>query len=78
MTEQEPDPRPGFYYVSCMRDDGAKRLVRGPWTSHVDALANVRKVQTEAENVDARAVWYAWGTARSETDAGLGILGPAY
>lgn len=71
---QAPDPRPGFYYVSVM--DGPRRaLVRGPWTNHADALAAVETVRAEAEKADPRAVWYAFGTARCETDVGPGVLG---
>jgi hypothetical protein len=72
-----PDLRPGYYYVSCVRDDGAWRPVRGPWTSHADALAAVPLVKAEAEGIDPRAFWYAWGTLRASDDLGPGILGPA-
>jgi hypothetical protein len=72
-----PDLRPGYYYVSCTRDDGAWRPVRGPWTSHADALAAVPLVKAEAEAIDPRAIWYAWGTLRASDDLGPGVLGPA-
>lgn len=73
---QRPDRRPGFYYVSCV--DGTRRaLLRGPWTSHAAAIAAVPAVRAEAERADAWACWYAFGTARSETDLGPGVLGGA-
>lgn len=71
--EREADPRPGFYYVSA-QDGPRSVLVRGPYTSHVEALRAVDATRTEAERVDPRAIWYAWGTARSETDLGPGAL----
>lgn len=76
-VEQSPDPRPGFYYVSVI--DGARRAaVRGPWINdHRGAMAAVDAVRREAERFDDRAVWYAFGTCRSETDLGPGALGGA-
>lgn len=75
MSAQAPDTRPGFYYVSVM--DGPRRgLLRGPWIDdHAGALAAVDVVRAEAERVDPRAAFYAFGTARSETDRGPGVLG---
>lgn len=68
-----PDPRPGYYYVSC-EDGGRRALVAGPYVDHETALHEVDLVKAEAERVDSRAVWYAWGTARSDTDLGLGAI----
>lgn len=74
---QTPDTRPGFYYVSVV--DGPRRgLLRGPWVDdHAGALAAVDRVRREAELVDPRAVFYAFGTARAEVDRGPGVLGGA-
>lgn len=70
---QEPDPRPGFYYVSA--NDGARSvLVRGPFLTHVEALDAVRSTRDRAGDLDPRAHFYAWGTARTETDAGPGVM----
>lgn len=71
------DLRPGFYYVSAQRDDGARVLVRGPYSTHRAALDAVQDTMIEAAERDFRAFWYAWGTARSETDLGPGKLGAA-
>jgi hypothetical protein len=35
----EPDPRPGFYYVSCFRSATDYRFIAGPFRNHVTALA---------------------------------------
>lgn len=71
------DLRPGFYYVTTRRDDGETRRVRGPYATHRAALDAVSDVAIEAAERDFRAHFYAWGTARSETDLGPGILGAA-
>jgi len=68
-----PDPRPGYYYVSC-EDGGRRALVAGPYVDHETALADVDLVKAEAEQLDSRAIWYAWGTARSEANVGPGAL----
>ncbi len=68
------DPRPGFYYVSIIREGGAYVFLRGPFTKHQDALDAVAPSREIAERVDPRACWYAFGTARRDTDAGPGVL----
>lgn len=74
-AEVEPaDHRPGFYYVSAIRDDGRKALVKGPFPKHREALQAVEATKTTVGRFDPRAPWYAWGTARSEVDQGPGIL----
>ena len=66
-TTQEPDPRPGNYYVSvCDRDRYA--LLAGPWPTHVEALAKVDDVRRKAQEVDPRGIWYAYGTCRLPDD----------
>lgn len=75
MNDQIPDTRPGFYYVSVVRDDGAHRLLRGPFVNdHPAALAAVDGARHIACKLDRRGHWYAYGTCRTETDAGPGIL----
>lgn len=70
---QRPDPRPGFYYVSAI--DGTRKVfARGPFPTHREALAVVDATRAIVSRHDPRAPWYAWGTARSETDAGPGAL----
>lgn len=75
MSDQQPDTRPGFYYVSVI--DGPKRaLAFGPFVNdHGRALADVDRVRALAEERDPRAAFYAFGTCRSETDLGPGVLG---
>ena len=72
---QAPDSKPGFYYVSVVRDSGDYRLLRGPFVNdHAGALAAVDAARFRAYDLDPRAQWYAYGTARLDTDAGPGIL----
>ncbi len=68
------DQRPGFYYVTAL-DGGRSARIAGPYKSHGAALDKVGPVKTLAEDVDPRAIWWAWGTMRSETDLGPGALG---
>lgn len=58
-----PDPRPGHYYVTAV-DGPYKYFLAGPWLTHVEALTQVEAVRRFAEEVDPRAVWMAFGTAR--------------
>ena len=61
---QNPDTAPGNYYVTA-RDGGRHALLAGPFpNNHAAALALVDRARVEAEKVDPRAVWYAYGTAR--------------
>jgi hypothetical protein len=77
MNEQ-PDTKPGFYYVSVVRTGGLRhdfRLLRGPFQNdHAAALAAVEPGKARAEALDPRAFWYAYGTCRTDTDQGPGIL----
>ncbi len=66
---QEPDPRPGAYYVSVI-DAGRTALLSGPYPTHAAALAAVDKVRELANIVDHRSVFYAFGTVRWKDDAG--------
>lgn len=72
---QQPDPRPGFYYVSVVRGESDVRLLRGPFVNdHAAALEAVFAARFRAYDLDPRAQWYAFGTVRVEEDAGPGIL----
>jgi hypothetical protein len=62
MTQQ-PDTKPGAYYTTALYN-GRHALLAGPFPNHATALALVDKARIEAEKVDPRAVWYAYGTAR--------------
>lgn len=53
---------PGFY-VSAI-DGNRKALVSGPYATHAEALGKVDSVRDEWCELDGRAWFYAWGTAR--------------
>jgi hypothetical protein len=55
-----------FYWVSALRDDGARAIIAGPYPDHPAAEADVRRVTLAACRVDHRAWWYSWGTAGSD------------
>lgn len=64
---QEIDQCPGNYYVSVRKGGwGSKqyRLLRGPFPSHVEALAAVEETTRLACALDPRGHWYFYGTAR--------------
>lgn len=70
---QQPDLRPGFYYVSAI--DGTRSArVRGPYPTHAEALAMVDESSRVLTTIDPRAHFYAFGTCRSEADLGPGYL----
>jgi hypothetical protein len=63
---QEPDPRPGNYYVTAIDGDRWVPLL-GPFVNdHRGALDAVEVVRNKACSLDPRAWWYAFGTARWE------------
>ena len=63
MSSQQPDSRPGRYYVTAI--DGDRRyFLAGPWPEHTQALAQVDAVRRFSEPTDPRAVWMSYGTAR--------------
>lgn len=71
---QAPDTKPGFYYVTA-RDGGRTALLVGPFEDdHAQALALVDAGRRAAEEVDSRAVFWWFGTCRSDTDLGPGKL----
>jgi hypothetical protein len=65
-TEQQPDSRPGHYYVSALPDPATGYyLLAGPWPTHAGALAQVDAVRRFAEYADpVKAPWMAYGTCR--------------
>jgi len=71
---QAPDTKPGPYYVTAQKAGGtAYWLMRGPFTGHAEALGVVRETMNKACELDARAHWMEWGTARMKdgsTEAG--------
>ena len=54
------------FYVSAIRSAKEKALIAGPYSDHETALAKVRDVARQAEDIDPRAHFWAWGTAGSE------------
>ena len=58
------DLRPGYYYVS-LRDGARWNLLLGPFeNNHAKALRWVAATKEKACEVDMRAHWYGFGTAR--------------
>jgi hypothetical protein len=52
------------FYVSAI--DGTKKyLIAGPYETHAQALELVDAVKAQADKVDPRAAFMAWGTASS-------------
>lgn len=52
----------GFYVT--VRDGGRSGALLGPYNTHDEALANVDRAREHAQQVNDRAIWYAYGTAR--------------
>lgn len=73
MTDQQPDPRPGSYYVS-VQDGARSALLLGPFPTHQEALDMVEPVRAKGNELDPRAAFYAFGTARLRDD-GIAIGG---
>ncbi|MDE2103794.1 MAG: hypothetical protein KGL39_41535 [Patescibacteria group bacterium] len=64
---QEPDTKPGNYYVSVRRNDGDTRCLAGPFKDdHAAALAMVDRASRLAQELDPRGVWYSYGTIRTD------------
>jgi hypothetical protein len=73
-TVQQPDPRPGFYYVSVADGPRTARL-RGPFVdNHAGALAAVEAARATLQDLDPRAAFFAFGTCRCESNHGPGYL----
>lgn len=64
---QEPDPRPGNYYVSVI-DGKRSAFLLGPFPTHQQALDMVEPVRAKGNELDPRAAFYAFGTVRLPDD----------
>jgi hypothetical protein len=65
---QAADTKPGNYYVSVV-DSKRYNLLLGPFVDdHKAALDHVDAVRAKAEELDPRAVFYAYGTCRLPDD----------
>jgi hypothetical protein len=68
--EQQPDDQPGDYFVSAV-DGGSRALVSGPYINdHASALDDVAECRQLVEEVDPKAVFYAFGTCRLPLESG--------
>ncbi len=66
---QRPDNKPGNYYVTAIRDDGAVAWLAGPFLNdHAGALAALPRAKAVAMDIDPNAPWYAYGTSRLDLD----------
>ncbi len=64
---QQPDTKPGNYYVTVRKECGDFRCLAGPFRDdHAGALAMVDRARELACQVDHWACFYAFGTARLE------------
>lgn len=75
-AEQQPDTKPGFYYVSAIEDSRrGYHLLRGPFKDdHAGALAAVDDARRITCDGYPRAHWWSFGTVRCDDDRGPGIL----
>lgn len=63
---QTPDTKPGNYYVTAINGKSTAWLA-GPFRDgHRAALNMVAAAKKIAQEVDPRAFWYAYGTARTD------------
>jgi len=60
---QEPDTKPGPYYVS-VTDGPQFAVLLGPFEKHKDALDRVEDVRAKAIELDPFAHFYSFGTVR--------------
>lgn len=58
----------GFYVT--VRNGGRSGALLGPYGTHDEALANVDRAREYAEQVNDRAIWYAYGTAKVTMEPG--------
>lgn len=62
---QVADSKPGPYFVTAQKSGGSTYWVmRGPFETHQAALDAVTETMNKAVDLDARAHWMEWGTAR--------------
>jgi len=74
MSAQTPDTKPGAYYVT-VADNGRIGRLLGPFIDdHARALSLVDAARAKAEELDPRAVFYAFGTCRADAPLGPGVL----
>ena len=65
---QTPDTKPGNYYVTCIDGERHARLA-GPFRDdHKAALDIVAAAKKIAEELDPKAVFYSFGTCRTDQD----------
>ena len=80
MSDQQPDTKPGAYYVSMFDQSGNNGSGRvaylaGPFMNdHARALALVDQAREMAYGVDPRSHWYSFGTCRMDTAGPVGKL----
>lgn len=68
---QAPDTKPGAYYVSVRRGATEWRPLVGPFINdHAKALSLVDAAQAKATDLDPKACWYYFGTARIDIEPG--------
>ena len=68
-------PDPVTFYVTAIKDSGEWVPLAGPYPTHADALDAVGRARRRAAKVDARACWYAYGTARNRGAALVAVFG---
>lgn len=67
LTAQDPDTKPGDYYVSVL-DSGRYALALGPFRDdHAGALERVAEVRVYCQEQTAKAAWWAFGTCRLDS-----------
>ncbi len=66
--KQQPDTKPGNYYVSVI-DGRRKAVLLGPFLNdHAAALNQVDAVRKKAMDLDPKAAFYSFGTCRIPDD----------
>lgn len=70
---QTPDTQPCAYYVTATDSGRYVRLLGPFFNDHAGALAMVDQVREVAIDLDPRAHWYAFGTARIPGDDSVPI-----
>lgn len=72
---QHPNTKLGDYFVSAL--DGKRfALVSGPYVNdHAAAISDINECRSLVEEIDPRAVFYAFGTCRLKNECGkIGFL----
>lgn len=62
----EAHPQRAHYYVSVVRDDGARAIICGPYPTHAAALADVELARDRVCDFAPETWWLAWGTCGSD------------